>query len=68
MEQKIFRYIKSHTMTMLIVVLSGFLFLFLGEFFLYRKIMYVNQIVSEGIMQIKEATKASPAPTAVMKK
>ena len=37
MEQKINRYIKGHMMTMLIVVLSSFLLLFLGEFFLYRK-------------------------------
>jgi hypothetical protein len=68
MEQKIFQYIKSHTMTLMIVVLSVFLLLFLGEFFLYRKIMYLNQIVSEGLMQIKEATKTSLSPTAVMKK
>ncbi len=54
MEHKISRYIKSHMMTMMIIVLSSFLFLFLGEFFLYRKIAYLNQIVSEGFMQIKE--------------
>ncbi|MEK7597096.1 MAG: hypothetical protein AAB441_00440 [Patescibacteria group bacterium] len=68
MEQKINRYIKGHMMTMLIVVLSSFLLLFLGEFFLYRKIMYLNQTVSEGLMQIKEAAKSSPLPTIFMKK
>ena len=68
MEQKINRYIKGHMMTILIVVLSSFLFLFSGEFFLYRKIMYLNRIISEGLMQIKEAAKTNPSPTTIMKK
>jgi len=68
MEDKINRYIKGHMMTMMIVVLTGFLILFLGEFMLYRKIMYVNKMVSEGFMQVKEATKPNPAPSIVMKK
>ena len=54
MEHKISRYVKSHMMTIMIGILISFLLLFLGEFFLYRKIMYLNQIVSEGLMQIKE--------------
>lgn len=57
MEEKINRYIKGHMMTIMIVILISFLLLFLGEFFLYRKIMYLNQIISEGFMQIKEAAK-----------
>ena len=67
MEHKINRYIKGHMMTIMIVILISFLLLFLGEFFLYRKIMYLNQIVSEGFMQIKEATK-SPSPTTIFMK
>jgi hypothetical protein len=55
-------------MTIMIVILVSFLFLFLGEFFLYRKIMYLNQIISEGLMQIKEAAKESPLPTIILKK
>jgi len=57
MERQISRYIKGHMMTIMIVVLCSFLLLFLGEFFLYRKVMYLNQILSEGLMQIKEASK-----------
>ncbi len=68
MEQNIARYFKSHIMTMLIVILSCFLLLFLGEFFLYRKIMYLNQIISEGFMQIKETGKDLPLPTIFMTK
>ena len=68
MEQKINRYVKGHMMTILIVSLTGFLILFLGEFMLYRKIMYLNQMVSEGLIQIKEVTKPSPLPSIMMKK
>lgn len=57
MEHKINQYIKGHMMTIMIVMVLSFLFLFLGEFFLYRKTMYLNQIISEGLMQIKEAAK-----------
>lgn len=57
MEEKINRYIKGHMMTIMIVVLISFLLLFLGEFFIYRQIMYLNQIASEGLMQIKEFIK-----------
>jgi hypothetical protein len=68
MERQISRYIRSHMMTIVIVVLSSFLLLFLGEFFLYRKVMYLNQILSEGFMQIKEASIANPSPTTDMKR
>ncbi|KKQ26200.1 MAG: hypothetical protein US40_C0003G0052 [Candidatus Roizmanbacteria bacterium GW2011_GWC2_37_13] len=68
MEHKINRYIKGHMMTMMIAVLTGFLILFLGEFLLYRKIMVLNQMVSEGLIQIKEVTNPSPLPTVAMMK
>lgn len=67
MEDKINRYIKGHMMTMMIVVLISFLLLFLGEFLLYRRIMALNQVVSEGLMQIKEATKVKPLPILLKK-
>ncbi len=67
MEQKIARYVKNHMMTMMIVVLSCFLLLFLGEFLLYRRNMQLNQIISEGLMQIKEAGKTNPVPTIILK-
>lgn len=68
MEHKINRYIRGHMMTVMIAVLAGFLVLFLGEFLLFRKIMFLNQMVSEGLIQIKEASKSNPSPTIVMKK
>jgi len=60
MEQKLSRYIRHHSMSITIFVLLSFITLFLGEFYLYRKIMYVNKIVSEGFMQVKEAIKPKP--------
>lgn len=68
MERQISRYIRGHMMTIMIVILSSFLLLFLGEFFLYRKVMYLNQIISEGFMQIKEAGRNAPVPTVVLNK
>ncbi|TRZ52396.1 hypothetical protein D4R99_02780 [bacterium] len=60
MEEKLSRYVRRHMMTVLIAVLSSFLLLFLGEFLLYKKIMVVNRMVSEGLMQIKEINKVKP--------
>lgn len=68
MEQKFIRYIRHHTMPIVIVLLLSFLILFLGEFFLYRKIEYVNKMVAEGLMQIKEAVKSKPLPVVFLKK
>ena len=68
MEQKINRYIKGHMMNMMIAVLTGFLVLFLGEFMLYRKIMFLNKMVAEGLMQVKEVTNPTATPTVVFKK
>lgn len=64
MEEKLVRYIRRHTMTVTLVVVLSFLLLGLGEYFLYRKVMVVNQMVSEGLMQIKEEVKA-PTPTPI---
>lgn len=64
MEEKLVRYIRRHTMTVTLVVVLSFLLLGLGEYFLYRKVMVVNQMVSEGLMQIKEEVK-TPTSTPV---
>jgi hypothetical protein len=68
MEQKLSRYIRHHTISVTIFVLLSFIILFLGEFYLFRKIMYVSKIVSEGFMQVKEAVKPEPAPTVLFQK
>ncbi|MBI2641139.1 hypothetical protein HYW87_00910 [Candidatus Roizmanbacteria bacterium] len=47
-------YIRKHTMLVTVVVTVVFLALALGEYFLYRKVMLLNGMVSEGFMQLKE--------------
>lgn len=54
MEEKIVKYIRKHTMTVTSAVVIGFLLLAAGEYYLFRRVMNVSQIVSEGFMQLKE--------------
>lgn len=51
-------YIHHHTLLVTTVVVAAFLLLAGGEYFLYRKIMWVSQMTAEGLMQIKEAKKS----------
>lgn len=68
MEKNIQYYLKHHTLTITFIIFSAIFILATGEYFLYRKIMLVNKMVSEGFMQIKEAAKNRPSPTIFMKK
>lgn len=69
MEEKLVRYIRRHTMTVTLVVFLSFLLLGTGEYYLYRKVMFVNKMVSEGLMQIKESVNPpTPTPTVPMMK
>ena len=68
MEKNIYRYLKHHTMTITFIIFSAIAILAAGEYVLYRKIMLVNKMVSEGFMQIKEAAKNRLSPTIFMKK
>ncbi len=52
-------------MRITMIVILGFLLLGIGEYYLYRKVMFVNQMVSEGLMQIKESVNP-PTPTIVL--
>lgn len=67
MEEKVFRYFRHHTIAVLLIVVTGFLLLAAGEYYLYRKIMVVNQMVAEGVMQIKEATQPIKIPPPLAK-
>lgn len=57
MEKDVVNYIRKHTFLVTVVVVVVFMLLAFGEYFLYRKIMLVNQMVSEGFMQVKELNK-----------
>ena len=59
MEKNIHHYLKHHTLVITFIVFSAIVILATGEYFLYRKIMLVNKMVSEGLMQIKEINKTN---------
>lgn len=54
MEDQLAEYIRKHTLVITFVVLIGFIALAAGEFYLYRQQMYLNKMISEGFMQLKE--------------
>ena len=54
MEKDVVSYIRKHTFSVIVVVVTAFLLLAFGEYFLYRKTQELNRMVSEGMMQIKE--------------
>jgi len=60
MEKRWSHYLHRHTRMVTTVVIIVFLLLAAGEYYLFRKIMYVNKIVSEGFMQVKEQIKSLP--------
>jgi len=39
------------------IIIIAFLLLASGEYYLYRQIRYVNKMVSEGFMQVKDEIK-----------
>lgn len=59
MEKNINHYLKHHTLTITFVVFAAIIVLAAGEYFLFRKIMSVNKMVSEGFMQLKEVNKTN---------
>ncbi|MEK7633759.1 MAG: hypothetical protein AAB437_02855 [Patescibacteria group bacterium] len=68
MEKNINNYLRHHTLVITFIIFSAIVILSAGEYFLYKKVMLVNKMVSEGFMQIKEAAKINPSPTIVLKK
>ena len=67
MDKTIFSYIRTHTVLILTVFLSAFLLLAVGEFVLYRNVMKLNEMLSEGLIQIKENKQTIPVPSTVIK-
>lgn len=60
MEKQVDNYLRKHTLLVTTVVITAFLLLAFGEFFLYRKTQELNKMISEGMMQIKEELKSQP--------
>lgn len=55
MNNQLADYIKKNITMVLAICVIGFLLLVLGEFYLYRQQMYLNKMISEGFMQLKES-------------
>ena len=58
----IFAYVRTHTVLVLTVLVAAFVLLAGGEFILYRKVMELNKMVSEGFMQVKENSRGANSP------
>lgn len=68
MDVKWTKYLHKHTRMITVIVIVVFLLLAGGEYYLYRQIMYLNRMVSEGFMQIKTEGRQSSPPTMVLPK
>ena len=62
MEQDIEKYFRKHTTMIVAITIILFAILGIGEVALYRNQAKLNQMIAEGLMQIKEGQK----PTAVI--
>lgn len=60
MEEKWIHYFHKHTRLVTLVVVTAFLVLAAGEYYLYRKLMVLNRMVSEGFMQVKDEMRVIP--------
>ncbi len=55
MNNQLVDYIKKNLTMVISIMVVGFVLLVLGEFYLYRQQMYLNKMISEGFMQLKES-------------
>lgn len=55
MDKQLSQYIRHHIVFVTSIVIIVFALLAVGEYYLYRQIMHVNRMVSEGFMQVKTA-------------
>ena len=60
MDKAIFSYIRTHTLLILTMATAAFLVLAIGEIILYRNVMKINEMLSEGLIQIKESREVTP--------
>ena len=64
------KHIKKHTAVVTMSILVAFLLLAAGEYYLYRQVTHLSQMVSEGLFQINtnfnkkdmNTTSVSPSP------
>ncbi len=66
MNNQLVDYIKKNITMVIAVMVVGFVLLVLGEFYLYRQQMYLNKMISEGFMQLKESQEKMQPDTEIM--
>lgn len=55
MEHKIVNYLRHHTLLTAGIVILVFIALASGEYYLYRNAAWLNKMLAEGLMQLKES-------------
>ncbi|MDQ5981639.1 MAG: hypothetical protein QG570_389 [Patescibacteria group bacterium] len=66
MNNQLVDYIKKNLTMVIAIMVVGFVLLVLGEFYLYRQQMYLNKMISEGFMQLKESQEKMQTDTQIM--
>ena len=61
MDKVIFSYLRTHTLMILTLLATAFVILAAGEIVLYRNVMDLNRMLSEGLIQIKEDRQLVPS-------
>jgi len=66
MDKAIFSYVRTHTLLILTLLTMAFVILAAGEIVLYRNVIKLNEMLSEGLIQIKEGKQVNPTPNTVI--
>lgn len=67
MNENISKYLHKHTFFITFIIVATFLAVIAGEYYLYRKDMKLNEMISEGLMQLKESQRVpTPSPRIIV--
>jgi len=67
MDKQLAQYIRNHIFFVTSVVIVGFTLLVAGEYYLYRQTMHLNQMISEGFMQVRSSQEIDKVRDSEMK-
>ena len=58
------KYVREHGKQVVAMIVIAFLLLAGGEFVIYKKVMQINEMLAEGLMQMKEGRGVKVRPFA----
>jgi hypothetical protein len=58
------KYVHDHAKKVVAILVIAFLLLAGGEFVIYKKVMQINEMLAEGLMQMKEGKGVKVRPLA----